>query len=77
MRLIIKSNINIYEATAPNYADDKAKEKILADAKWALPENEVIENHMWHSDDLTDMERKQLDIHGEIKYPFIELNLEA
>jgi hypothetical protein len=76
VRLIIKSNFNLYETQVPNYADERMKEKILENVKWALPENETIEHHMFHSDSITDYERKQLDIYGEIKTPFTQLTLE-
>jgi hypothetical protein len=79
MKLIIKSNSNtLYAVQLPNYTDvDHDIPHILEEVKWAMPDGEVLETYSLHSDQLTDFERKQLDIHGEIVTPLVMLDLGA
>ena len=75
MKLIIKTKKqtkdkateNSYIVRIPNYYDTSNLDRILADVKFELPNNENIVEHLLYGDDcLTLDERKQLDQFGEI-----------
>lgn len=77
MKLILKTKTKkFYYVQLPNYFDQEKIPSILDEAKWSLPKNEEILEHHVHSDQLTDQERKQLDIYGKIKYPMIKIDIE-
>lgn len=76
MKLILRTNTpNTYFVYLPNYIDANQEtiDCTLLEAKWSLPEGVEITSHYLNSDGLTDEERKQMDIYGEIKYPLIPI----
>ena len=80
MKLVFKTkNKNqqkTYLVRVPNYFDTSKADELLEDIKFEIPANEEIVEHFFYGDtSLTLDERKQLDDHGEIINPLIELTL--
>ena len=75
MKLILKTNTETtYFVRLPNHMDLNNVPAIIEDAKYSLPDGVQISSHAIHSDQLTHEERKQLDLHGKIVNPLIEID---
>ena len=80
MKLVFKTKNKKQEKTylirLPNYYDITQVDALLEDLKYDLPNNEIITEHQFYGDtSLTLDERKQLDDHGEVINPLIEIKL--
>jgi len=76
MRLILNTTSGkVYSVHLPNHVDVDNLDRIIEAAKWELPPNEEILTYYLNSDGLTNDERKQMDIHGEVKFPPILLRV--
>ena len=65
---------NVYSVHLPNHVDTDKLDMVVSAAIKEVPAEEII-NHYLNSDELTNDERKQLDIYGEIKSPAIKLHV--
>ena len=71
-----KNKVKTYFIRLPNYYDTEKVDELLEDVRFEIPKNEKIVAHQFYGDTaLTLDERKQLDDHGEIINPLIELSL--
>ena len=84
MKLIIKTHFRskskdtekLYLVRLPNYFDTSKLDELLNDIKFDLPNNETIVEHNLYGDAaMTLFEKTQLDLHGEIITPLIELKV--
>ena len=76
MKLILKTNTKTtYYVPIPNYADQSKVEELLEEVPSYLPEGVEVIGHQIHSDQLTNDERKQLDIYGKVLYPMVALEI--
>jgi hypothetical protein len=73
MKLILKTKKTTYYVSLPNYFDSDKIDIVLNEARYELPVDVEILEHQLHNDTLTNDEKKQMDIYGEIKYPMEEL----
>jgi hypothetical protein len=78
MKLVFKTKNKNQEKTylvrLPNYYDTEKVDELLGEIKYDLPSKETITEHHFYGDTaLTLDERKQIDIHGEVVNPPIEL----
>ena len=80
MKLVFKTKNKKQEKTylvrLPNYYNVEHVNELLEELKYDLPNNETIVEHQFYGDAALSLdERKQLDDHGEIINPLIELKL--
>lgn len=72
-----KDKEKTYLIRLPNYYDIEKVNDLLSEVKYDLPSDEVIAAHHFYGDNMPTLdERKQLDLHGEIINPHIELKAE-
>lgn len=77
MRIIIDAKSrNTYFVQLPNYFDSDKLPEVMKEISYEFPKDDEIVHYYMHGDDITNGEKKQLDIYGEIKYPLIPLKID-
>ena len=80
MKLVFKTKnkktAKTYLIRLPNYYDVTQVDALLEEIKYDLPPGEKVVEHQFYGDTALSLdERKQLDDHGEIINPLIELTV--
>ena len=81
MKLVFKTKNNkntekTYLVRLPNYFNTEKVKDLLDEVKIDLPaQEEIVEHHFYGDTALTLDERKQIDTHGEVIHPLIEIKV--